>query len=150
MVDFRQTDAYRIVWLVRRLFRAMADTASDYLAEVGVTAAERAVIEFLYPEQRLTVPDIARRYQVSRQHVQVTVNQLLERGLAAAQENPAHQRSPLIVLTPKGRRLFAEIAALDRTAVRAVFAGISAAEQARTRRTLEKLLNRLSPEGEKT
>jgi len=147
--EFRESDPYRIVWLVRRLFRAMADQANDYLTDLGVTAAERAVLEFLYPEQRLTVPEIARRYQVSRQHVQVTVNQLMAYGLVAARPNPAHQRSVLLTLSPKGRRCFEQIAALDRKAVDALFSGISPAEQARTRRTLERLLETLNRQGDK-
>jgi DNA-binding MarR family transcriptional regulator len=32
------------------------------------------------------------------------VNGLLEDGLVAAEENPAHRRSPLLRLTPKGKR----------------------------------------------
>ena len=52
-------------------------------------------MEFLYPKEALSVPDIARRYDVSRQHVQVTVNTLVERGLARGTVNPRHKRSPL-------------------------------------------------------
>ena len=76
-----ETDAYKVTWLIRRLFRAMADHADAYLHDAGLTAADRAVLEFLYPDAHLTVPAIARRYQVSRQHVQVTVNRLVQRGL---------------------------------------------------------------------
>ena len=74
------TEAYKVTWLVRRLFRAMADQADAYLHDAGLAAADRAVMEFLYPDLELTVPDIARRYQVSRQHVQVTANLLLQKG----------------------------------------------------------------------
>ena len=77
-----QTDkAYEVTWLIRRLFRAMGALADDYLADANLSAADRAVMEFLYPDRELSVPDIARRYDVSRQHVQVTVNGLLARGL---------------------------------------------------------------------
>lgn len=144
MTDHRQTDAYQIVWLIRRLFRAMSDTATAYLEPLGYNSAQRAVLEFLHPDQRLTVPGIARRYNVSRQHVQVTVNQLAERGLIAIESNPQHKRSSLVTLTLKGKKLFDDIQALDRKAVKALFAGVSQAEQRRTRATLEKLFNHLT------
>jgi DNA-binding MarR family transcriptional regulator len=101
--------AYEVTWLVRRLFRAMAARADDYLADAGFSAADRAVMEFLYPEQALSVPDIARKYDVSRQHVQVTVNGLVSRGLLRSIENPHHKRSRLIRLSSLSRASFEEI-----------------------------------------
>ena len=67
-------NAYQIVWLIRRLFRALAQKSDDSLQDLGISVADRAVMEFLQPDQKLSVPEIAERYQVSRQHVQVTVN----------------------------------------------------------------------------
>jgi len=147
MTDSHKTDAYQITWLVRRLFRAMGDKADSYLKPLGITAADRAILEFLYPDKVLTVPEIARRYNVSRQHVQATVNPLLESGLLKQRANPAHKRSVHIALTAAGRRLFDKIREKDRRAIDALFAGVSAAGQQHTRRTLEKLLERLE-EGE--
>ena len=144
MTELRQTDAYQIVWLIRRLFRAMAETANGYLEPLDCNVAERAVLEFLHSDQRLTVPEIARRYKVSRQHVQVTVNRLAERDLIAIEGNPQHKRSSLVTLTTRGKKLFDEIQALDRKLVKELFAGVSQAEQRRTHATLEKLLNHLT------
>jgi DNA-binding MarR family transcriptional regulator len=69
---------YQIIWLIRRLFRSLSQKSDEMLRELGITAADRAVLEFLYPDAALSVPEIAKRYDVSRQHVQVTVNPLLE------------------------------------------------------------------------
>jgi len=66
-------------------------------------------MEFLYPEKMLSVPEVAEQYKVSRQHIQVTVNSLLEMRLVATKENPRHKRSPLIMLNAKGRKLFAAV-----------------------------------------
>ena len=148
MSNFRQTDAYQITWLTRRLFRAMADKADSYLKPLGVAAADRAVLEFLYPDQVLTVPEIAKRYNVSRQHVQVTVNPLLEAGLLGQRLNPAHKRSPHILLTAKGRRLFDRIRKQDQRAIEELFAGVPAKAQQQTRITLAKLLAKLESKGE--
>lgn len=147
MFDIREeidNDAYRITWLIRRLFRVMGQATARYLEDLDVSAADRAVMEFVYPDKKLSVPDIARRYQVSRQHVQVTVNSLMEKGLVTAMDNPDHKRSPLIVLKSEGRKVLETILARDREAIDTVFADIPHAERRQTRETLEKLLNNLS------
>ena len=138
-----KTDAYQVTWLVRRLFRAMAEQADTYLQDEGLTAADRAVMEFLAADERLTVPDIARRYQVSRQHVQVTVNGLLDRGLLEASANPHHKRSSLLALSTRGAAKFAVIRRKEERLVDALFADIEIADIATTKRTLQRLLDRL-------
>ena len=144
MPDNIDTDAYQIIWLIRRLFRAMGHVAGKYLEDLDVTAAERAVMEFVYPDQRLSVPDIAKRHQVSRQHVQTTVNALMDKGLVTTADNPGHKRSPLIVLRDEGRAKFRTILERDRRVIEAVFADVPHTERRRTRDTLEKLLSNLS------
>lgn len=138
------TDAYKVTWLIRRLFRAMGETADAYLRDSGLTAADRAVMEFLYPDKKLAVPAIARRYQVSRQHVQVTINRLLEQGLVRGTDNPNHKRSPLYRLSELGREAFLEIRRNESRLLETLFADIQLADVATTRRTLESLLNRIS------
>lgn len=134
------TDAYKTTWLIRRLFRAMTEKADSYLRDSGITAADRAVMEFLYPDSALTVPDIARRYQVSRQHVQMTVNRLLEDGLVSSRDNPQHKRSPLLHLSDLGRDTFEEIRRNENELIEELFSDIEIADVATTKRTLETLL----------
>ena len=128
---------YEITWLIRRLFRAMAQLANDYLQSHGVSAADRAVLEFLYPDAALSVPEIATRYQVSRQHIQVTVNALLEDGFLETRPNPRHKRSPLFALTHVGRELFRKIRARESELLDQLFADIPTDDIESTRRTLE-------------
>lgn len=132
-----ESPQYEIIWLIRRLFRAMAQEADGYLRVHGMSAADRAVLEFLYPDGALSVPEIASRHQVSRQHVQVTVNTLLEDGFLETRANPRHKRSPLIMLTYIGRELFAKIRKIETEFVDALFADIPAEDIASTRQTLE-------------
>lgn len=133
----RNSPHHEITWLIRRLFRALGHTADEYLGEYGITAADRAVLEFLYPDRRLSVPEIASRYQVSRQHVQVTVNGLIDKRLLETRSNPRHKRSPLIVLTKAGRQLFADIRDKEAEVVEALFDGIPARDIECTKQTLE-------------
>lgn len=136
-------DDYQIVWLIRRLFRAMAQASNDTLQDFDITVADRAVLEFLYPAEKLSVPEIAQRYQVSRQHVQVTVNGLLESGNLATRDNPRHKRSPLIGLTSKGRALFSEIKKRDTRFVKQMFSHVPEKDRRVTQKTLETLLAQL-------
>jgi DNA-binding MarR family transcriptional regulator len=135
--------AYEVTWLIRRLFRAMGAQADDYLADTGLSAADRAVMEFLYPEEELSVPDIARRYDVSRQHVQVTVNGLVSKGLVRSIPNPKHKRSRLIRLSSLGRDSFEEIRRSEIAVVQHLFGGISDDALNTTQATLTALLKKI-------
>jgi DNA-binding MarR family transcriptional regulator len=140
----QQTDkAYEVTWLIRRLFRAMAAQADDYLADANLSAADRAVMEFLFPDEELSVPDIARRYDVSRQHVQVTVNGLAAKGLLRSVVNPKHKRSRLIRLSQLGRDSFTEIRRNETAIVQHLFDGISEEALSTTRTTLTALLTKI-------
>ena len=140
------TEAYQVTWLIRRLFRAMAERAERYLRDSGLSAADRAVLEFLFPDDELTVPDIARRYQVTRQHVQATANRLLDRGLVKTVDNPRHKRSPLLRLSERGHQLFARIRRREGQLLDELFGDVEIADIATTRRTLQRLLDQLQEE----
>jgi DNA-binding MarR family transcriptional regulator len=143
MSKVADSEPYQIIWLIRRLFRALAQKSSENLEGLGVSVADRAVLEFLYPDALLAVPEIAERYQVSRQHVQVTVNSLLEKGLVVTRKNPRHRRSPHIALNTKGRKLFGVILAKDGEAVDLLFSRIPKSDVRITRHTLQALLDEL-------
>ena len=143
MTTQRLDQTYEVTWLIRRLFRAMGARADQYLAEAELTAADRAVMEFLYMSDALSVPEIARRYNVSRQHIQVTVNALLARGLLRSVENPKHKRSRLVRLSSSGRDSFEEIRRNETAFVEEVFADIADESLFVTKATLASLLQRL-------
>ena len=52
----KSSENYQVVWLIRRLFRALAQKAAENLQQHELSVADRAVMEFLYPQQRLSVP----------------------------------------------------------------------------------------------
>jgi DNA-binding MarR family transcriptional regulator len=146
MPHYKDSDRYQVIWLIRRLFRALGRASDELLSPRGLSAADRAVMEFLYPDRALSVPEIARRYSVSRQHVQVTVNSLIDKGLVTTSENPRHKRSPLVQLSRRGRGLFASILEGDREAIDALFETVAAKDARITRATLQSLLDQLTEE----
>lgn len=137
-------DAYRITWLIRRVVRAMEQEAGEHRKSLSISKADRAVLEFIHPDGGLSVPEIARRYGVSRQHVQVTVNALIDKGLVSTVNNPVHKRSPLIAPTARGRAVFDAVLERDRDVVDRLFKDIPHEDRRRTRETLEKLFYKLS------
>lgn len=144
-----EKDNYEVTWLVRRLFRAMASASTHSLQDLGISAVDRAVLEFLYPHDCLSVPEIAARYDVSRQHVQVTVNRLQTRKLLVAKNNPRHKRSQLYCLTGEGRSLFKQVLKRDKQLIETLFTDIPDNNVQVTERTLRTLYTRLR-EGEIT
>ena len=144
MAKVAHSESYQVIWLIRRLFRALGQKANENLEGFGISVADRAVLEFLYPDKMLSVPEIAERYRVSRQHVQVTVNSLLAAGLVVTKENPRHKRSPIIMLNATGRKLFGAVLKKDEEVVAELFSRVSRKNIQITHETLQFLLNELS------
>ena len=98
----KANDLERLFDEVRLLWHAMVRAGGRLHAREPVTLSMRAVLEALLREGPSSVPTIARRRHVTRQHVQALVNALLERRLVALAPNPAHRRSSLVALTKDG------------------------------------------------
>jgi DNA-binding MarR family transcriptional regulator len=88
---------------VRLLWHVMAQAAERLHEREPVTLGMRAVLEFLARNGPTAVPEIARSRQVTRQHIQALVNDLLELRLVSLDDNPAHRRSALVRLAPGGQ-----------------------------------------------
>ncbi len=82
--------------------------------EIGAVSAQGGgtwgVLRSLSREGPQSVPQLARARPVARQYMQKIVNQLLDEGLVALRDNPAHQRSKLVALTDEGA---GQVAALN-------------------------------------
>ncbi len=89
---------------VRLLFHALVQRGDRLHADEAITMGKRAVLEYLARNGPTPVPEIARQRRVSRQHIQVLVNPLVEAGLVETAPNPAHRRSALMRLTRQGER----------------------------------------------
>lgn len=94
---------------IRSCFNRLRALGDALHADLGITAATRAVMEALFESGKQTVPDIARAKSVSRQHIQVLFNALAEAGLAESTPNPSDRRSPLVSLTRRGESAFARM-----------------------------------------
>jgi DNA-binding MarR family transcriptional regulator len=74
-----------------------------------------SVLRLLKVNGAQTVPQLARYRYVPRQSIQKLANEMLADGVIELVNNPAHKRSKLLRLTPKGEAVFAELS--DRIAI---------------------------------
>ena len=93
--------------------------------------------------EALTAPQIGNAMGVTRQGAQKQLNLLLELGQVATRPNPAHQRSPLYVLTAAGTRLYSRANALWNERVTALGKEIRAADALSAQSTLDTMLRHL-------
>ena len=111
MSDTRQTlfALGELINITRVLSDTLKDTARELHEENSLSVSERSILLDLRKYGPLTVPDLARRREVSRQFIQATVNPLLAEGVLETRDNPAHRRSKLMALTEKGTQLIRQI-----------------------------------------
>ena len=94
-------DLEHLIDEIRLTFHSLSEVAKRVNGH-DIDPSARAVLEFLSIHGPTTVPDIARRRGVSRQHIQTIVNGLVDRGFVALQPNPANSRSHRIAPTTDG------------------------------------------------
>ena len=118
--DMADADALEcLLWETRRLFRALARAADEALQPLGITASDRALIEFLARESGpISLAALARKRSVSRQHIHQSLGRLRDPRWIAREPDPDDARSTLLQLTDEGRLLWKEVRAVDRAVLR--------------------------------
>jgi DNA-binding MarR family transcriptional regulator len=96
-----------LVLAVFRVHDALMRRGDEIVAPIGLTSARWQVLGAVaLAGEPLTVPAIGKAMGLSRQGVQKQVDLLREERLVALQDNPSHQRSPLVALTRTGRAAY--------------------------------------------
>jgi DNA-binding MarR family transcriptional regulator len=128
---------------VRGVFNRLKALGDELHGDLDVTTAMRAVMETLSDAGPMTVPQIAKLKGVTRQHIQLLADALVEGGFASVKENPAHRRSSLITLTEKGRRAFAKMRAREAPLIEELSGEFEAQELERATAVLTRLSARI-------
>ena len=126
---------------VRLLWHALVRSGERLHDAEPITLGMRAVLELLASRGPATVPQIARRRGVTRQHIQGFVNALLELKLVSLEPNPEHRRSLLVCPTPAGAQAIERMKKRERRFFAGVAFGVSASEVSRASKTLRSLRN---------
>src|SRR5215469_9130333 len=91
-----------------RLNGRLLASGDALVADLGLTSARWQVIGAVaLSPVPLSVAQIARNMELTRQAVQRLANEMAADGLMRFAPNPHHQRAKLVVLTPTGKSAFA-------------------------------------------
>lgn len=128
------------------LFRWLAWVAEQLYGDDARGASRRWVLRRLARHGPQTVPALARARAQRRQSMQPVVDGLVADGLVALGANPAHARSALVVLAPRGAELVARMDRIDARVLAAVGRDLPRADLARTAATLRAIRARFELE----
>ena len=104
----------------RALFHRLTAVA-ERIHKLGErSGGRRGILESLSRHGPQTVPQMARARPVSRQHIQVLVNDLISAGHVQVIDNPQHRRSRLVRLTPEGKSVLDQMYHREAQALQAV------------------------------
>jgi DNA-binding MarR family transcriptional regulator len=119
--------------------------AGDRLVgEIGLTSARWQVLGAIALSPTAEpVARLARNMGLTRQGVQRIVNELQEEGVVAFTPNPHHRRAHLLVLTERGKQIYAAAESLERPWAERLARGIPKDTLIAARRTLEALRHAL-------
>lgn len=101
-----QERLYQAIRLMRRIDLNVGRVMQAELRSAGLTPAQRLIVEALIDHGAMTVPETAACLSLKRQFVQRIATALLAAELVEIQPNPAHKRSPRLVVTGSGRKKF--------------------------------------------
>ena len=136
---------YGLIREVRRSFQELADLGDKLHADRKITSAQRALLEELFDAGESTVPRIAERKTVSRQHIQKVADGLIARGLVETHPNPAHKRSVLVALTARGKTVFTEMRRDESALLKQLGSAFRQEELQSASETLAKLREQIAP-----
>ncbi|MFC7404364.1 MarR family winged helix-turn-helix transcriptional regulator [Georgenia alba] len=144
-----EAEAYRLLMAdVYELASAARRTSDRVAARHGQSVARWHVMSVV-AEEEVSVPGVASRLGLTRQSVQRVVDRLAADGLVARRDNPRHRASPLVGLTPAGRRVLDRLVAdadADREAMLAA-GGVHRRDLLAARQTVRTLLALLRSRG---
>ena len=134
---------------VFRLNGQLIEWGNHFSHPHGLTSARWQVLGAIaLAPQPPNIPQIAATIGVTRQGVLKQINLLVEEGLVQPQANPAHKRSPLYSLTPKGQTIFKALRERWQKHVGEIATGFSATDLDAAIRVLSGMSQVHGPEAE--
>jgi DNA-binding MarR family transcriptional regulator len=121
------------------IFFRLRAALEDIHGHSEISGSMRGVMRDLNTNGPLTVPQMARRRPVSRQHIQAIVNDLQRAGFVSLTENPRHKRSKIVELTPVGKAALDKIITREHAVLKEMDIPVSLDELQHTHATMVKL-----------
>ncbi|HEY1709817.1 MAG TPA: MarR family transcriptional regulator [Rhizomicrobium sp.] len=108
----------------------------------GVTVAEWVVMRELYDEAAMPPSRLAEKLGMTRGAITKLADRLIDKAFVARRANPADARAQTLALTPQGRRLVPELAALADRNDAEFFDHLTETEHATLKRLLKGIVAR--------
>lgn len=121
--------------------------AGEGIAKAGGQTLARWLVMESVAAQPATVAQIGRALGLTRQSVQRVADLLAQDGLTAYQDNPKHERSKLVRLTPRGGRTLRTIQAAQRSWADRVGDQIGEADLRHASQVVDRLTRALKGDG---
>jgi DNA-binding MarR family transcriptional regulator len=103
-----------LCWELRRSVRDLSQVAELEFAPLGITASDRAILEFLALETApVSLSELARKTSFSRQHIHQSIRRLPNPGWVELIANPDDHRVVLLRLTREGRAFWKKVRTVD-------------------------------------
>ncbi|MFT3938210.1 MarR family winged helix-turn-helix transcriptional regulator [Rhodopseudomonas sp.] len=136
--------ANALVLEVFRLNGTLIRFGDALVKPLGLTSARWQVLgSVAHGRGTFSVARLADNMGLARQSVQRIVDELAEAGLVGFAPNPAHKRAKLVLLTPRGERVFKQASELWAPVADAMIAGADPRQLRKTRDALIALRERL-------
>jgi DNA-binding MarR family transcriptional regulator len=137
-------DLFHAVFELHGTLTAVMD---DVHARVGLRTSQCMVTDALERQGTASVPEIAAALGVSRQHVQVTCDELERMGVVEFRDSPRHKRSKLVTLTDHGRRLVARAGKAEAAIIEKALPGVDRGKTTGAAALLRAIAQRIASAG---
>jgi DNA-binding MarR family transcriptional regulator len=133
----------------------LAEYTSSRFAEVysekfGLSIPEWRVLATVGERDMLRAKDIEAERHLHKTVVSRAIARLRARGLVALKNNAEDRRESFLLLTAKGRKLYGEIIPLARTYSDEILASLSATQRAGLESSLERMMQRIDAQRQRS
>jgi DNA-binding MarR family transcriptional regulator len=134
-----------IILLIFRLNGQLLAAGDRLVGDLKLTSARWQMLGAVALSDRpRTAPQLGAHMGVTRQAAQKQLDLLMDDGLVASETNPAHARSPMYVLTRKGRSVYSATERLQTAWANQLSATLSMGGLETAKRLLEDVSGRLN------
>jgi len=131
-------DTFHIPYLIKRVQHAVRAAVDDALRPLGLSGSQFAVLRWLSQTPDVSGAELARQLSVTAQSMNELIGVLVAHGYIERKPHPTHGRIVRMRLTPSGRKLLTKTTAMVEAVKDKMLSGLSADEQRRFARYLER------------
>lgn len=134
-----QDESLRLLVILYRAYRALAQHAERSIAKSGLNPTEFAVLELLYHKGPIPLQQIGEKILIASGSITYVVDKLEKKGLAMREQSKEDRRVIYALLTEAGHRLLDEFFPVHRADIQKAMGGLTEDEKIEAANSLKKL-----------